>query len=193
MQTLKKEIQESIVDIAARLFYNQGFEETSMRQIANEMQMSVSNLYKYFKNKEDLFNEIVKGYYIKYMAGFSKFISEEQYHEDNFNSESNSFLVHAIFESIKTDPIKFVLLMDKSKGTKYVGFKYEVLLLLEKHIMKGIQQHNKQEYIIKILVSNFFHGVVEIARNYQSDEWALKNIDLLVKYHMNGMHSLYKQ
>lgn len=190
VQILKKEIQENIIITATQLFYNQGFEDTSMRQIANELHMSVSNLYKYFKNKEDLFDEIVRGYHSKYLANFKKFVSHQG--EDSFDLGSNSLLAQSIFRSIESDHIKFVLLMDKSKGTKFSGFKDEVISLLVAHILHGITTSNQREYMIKIVVSNFFNSIVEIAKDYKNDKWALDNITLLVKYHMSGMHSLYK-
>jgi len=190
MQTLKKDIRENIVNTSVKLFYKQGFDKTSTRQIAGELNMSVSNLYKYFKNKEDIFDDIIKGYYENYLVGFSKFISHEN--NDSFDDESNQFLAKAIFESIKNNQIKFVLLMDKSKGTKYASFKDEMITNLEKHISKGIHETNKDEYIIKIFVRNFFYGIVEIAKHYKNDDWAFKNISLLVQYHMNGISVLYK-
>lgn len=190
MQILKTEIHEAIIDAAIQLFYNQGFEDTSMRQIANKLDMSVSNLYKYFKNKEDLFSEIVKGYYTQYLVNFKKFISHEE--KDSFDSDSNTLMAQAIFQSIKADNVKFVLLMDKSKGTKYADFKDEIAGLLSKHILQGIDVSNKQKYMVKFLVRNFFNGIIEIAKDYKNDKWAFENLKILVKYHMNGMQSLYK-
>jgi len=190
MQILKDEIRKKIIQIATQLFYDYGFEKTSTRQIALELNMSVSNLYKYFKNKEEIFDEIINVYYSNYSSGFSKFISHEN--KDSFDEESIQFLAKAIFESIKHNQIKFVLLMDKSKGTKYALFKEEMIDNLEKHISKGIHESNKDEYIIKIFVRNFFYGIVEIAKHYKNDDWALKNINLLVQYHMNGIYVLYK-
>jgi AcrR family transcriptional regulator len=190
MQILKKDIRENILKVAVKLFYKQGFEKTSTRQIAMELKMSVSNLYKYFKNKEDIFDEIIKDYYENYREGFSKIISHES--KDNFDDESTNFLAIAIFERIKNDQIKFVLLMDKSNGTKYASLKDEMMTSLEKHISKDIQESYKDEYMIKIFVRNFFYGIIEIAKQYKNDDWAFKNISLLVQYHMNGISILYK-
>lgn len=190
MQILKDDIRKKIIDTATQLFYNYGFEKTSTRQIALELNMSVSNLYKYFKNKEDIFDEIISVYYNHYLTGFSKFISHEN--KDSFDDDSTQFLAKAIFESLKDNQIEFVLLMDKCKGTRYESFKDEIMSSLEKHIRKDIQESNKDEYIIKIFVRNFFYGIVEIAKHYKNDDWAFKNISLLVRYHMTGISVLYK-
>lgn len=190
MQVLKKEVQENIISIATKLFYINGFEDTSMRQLAGELGMSVSNLYKYFKSKEDLFSEIVKGYHTQYLTNFKKFVSHKEM--DSFDADGNQQLTQALFGSIKSDHVKFVLLMDKSRGTKYAKFKAEVSTLLSKHVLQGISTASKQEYMVKLVVRNFFSGIIEIAKEYKNDEWAYSNLSLLVKYHMSGMQSLYK-
>jgi hypothetical protein len=82
--------------------------------------------------------------------------------------------------------------MDKSNGTKYASLKDEMMTSLEKHISKDIQESYKDEYMIKIFVRNFFYGIIEIAKQYKNDDWAFKNISLLVQYHMNGISILYK-
>ena len=46
--------KEKLVQIAADLFSTKGFKGTSIRDIANEMNMSISNIYHYFGNKEGL-------------------------------------------------------------------------------------------------------------------------------------------
>ncbi len=190
MQVLKDDIRERIVSTATRLFYAHGFAQTTMRQIADDAEMSVSNLYKYFKNKEDLFGEIVKAYHVAYLAGFKRFVSHED--KDGFDEDGNSALTHALFDSIKSDPMKFVLLMDKSRGTRYENFKDEVVGILSEHILRDISAANKQEYMVRLLVRNFFGGIAEVAKNYINDRWALRNLGLLVRYHMNGMKALYE-
>ncbi|NJK97716.1 MAG: helix-turn-helix transcriptional regulator [Bacteroidales bacterium] len=59
MQIQKPEIREKILARSMSLFYMHGFEKTTMRQIGSGIGMSVSNLYKYFRNKEVLFDELV--------------------------------------------------------------------------------------------------------------------------------------
>ncbi len=46
--------KEKLVQVAADLFSTKGFKGTSIRDIANAMDMSISNIYHYFGNKEGL-------------------------------------------------------------------------------------------------------------------------------------------
>lgn len=59
-QVLKKEKQDSILKISRNLFLTKGYEKTSMKDIANKADLSVGNLYHYYKNKADIAFSIVK-------------------------------------------------------------------------------------------------------------------------------------
>lgn len=59
-QILKKEKQESILKISRNLFLTKGYEKTSMKDIADKTDLSVGNLYHYYKNKADIAFSIVK-------------------------------------------------------------------------------------------------------------------------------------
>jgi AcrR family transcriptional regulator len=53
MQDLQ-ESKEKLIKVATHLFASKGFRGTSIRDIANSMGMSISNIYHYFDNKEGL-------------------------------------------------------------------------------------------------------------------------------------------
>jgi TetR/AcrR family transcriptional regulator len=49
-----------IIQSAERVFFKQGFENSTMDDVANEAELSKGTLYLYFESKEDLFYEIAK-------------------------------------------------------------------------------------------------------------------------------------
>lgn len=59
MQKLKPEIRTKILTNALTLFYKKGYEDTTMRRIAAKSHITVGNIYRYFKNKEILFDEVI--------------------------------------------------------------------------------------------------------------------------------------
>lgn len=59
MQVLKECIRERIEMSAIKLFREFGFEKVSMRRIAKESHMTVGNIYRYYKNKDHLFESLV--------------------------------------------------------------------------------------------------------------------------------------
>src|SRR5665647_1171720 len=67
MEMSMKEIKEQekeqrrnyILDVAEKLFFSRGYDDVSMDDIANEVELNKATLYLYFKNKESLFFAIV--------------------------------------------------------------------------------------------------------------------------------------
>ena len=55
MQYSKDDIQKEILKAAEKVFLENGFPKASMREIAQEAQVGLSNIYNYFKSKDDIF------------------------------------------------------------------------------------------------------------------------------------------
>ena len=60
MQYLKEDIQEKILHIAEEVFSEKGYKDASMREIASRTGITVSNIYHYFTNKDEIFRTILK-------------------------------------------------------------------------------------------------------------------------------------
>jgi len=58
-QILKPEAREKIIESAKSEFLKRGYEDSSMRRIRLHSGMTVGNLYRYFKNKDELVNLVV--------------------------------------------------------------------------------------------------------------------------------------
>ena len=61
MQVLKDELRHKILLESEYLFLQRGYDRTSLQMIADKVNISKSNLYHYFKNKEELFYELTDG------------------------------------------------------------------------------------------------------------------------------------
>lgn len=186
MNILKDEIRNKILSVAENLFYQNGFRDTTTRSIANGVGVSVSNLYLYYENKEAIFYGVIDGFYEYFTNGFKAFLN---LHDKN--SEVYSDISHAFQSIIKADQKKFVIITDKSQGTKYEGFKEQIISILNNHMNSQVNKYfDQDELIIYILAKNFIEGIVEIAKNYKDECWLEKSINTLVFYHMTGMKHL---
>ncbi len=56
----KLQRRKDIIDAAEIVFFEKGFDNTTMDEIANKVELSKGTLYLYFKSKEELFLEIIK-------------------------------------------------------------------------------------------------------------------------------------
>ena len=59
MRVLKDDKYRSILRAARKEFILRGFKDASMRTIAKDANVGLSNIYNYFKNKDEIFLEIV--------------------------------------------------------------------------------------------------------------------------------------
>lgn len=59
MQFKKEDIRQTIIDKAREEFLIKGFKDASLRTIAKDAGVGLSNIYNYFKNKDDLFCEVL--------------------------------------------------------------------------------------------------------------------------------------
>ncbi|MDD3128787.1 MAG: helix-turn-helix domain containing protein [Candidatus Izemoplasmatales bacterium] len=59
MQVLKESVRNAIVEGAILEFFEYGFQNANMRRIADRANITVGNIYRYYRNKETLFKEIL--------------------------------------------------------------------------------------------------------------------------------------
>ena len=70
-QRERSEMHDAIADAAVELFVSEGFENTSMRRIAEKIEYTPGSIYSYFKDKDEILFEIHK-------RGFNKLFEELQ-------------------------------------------------------------------------------------------------------------------
>lgn len=58
-----KTTKDKVIDAASQLFYHNGFQGTSVRDIAQKARVNISQISYYFKNKQGLLEYIVTHYY----------------------------------------------------------------------------------------------------------------------------------
>ncbi len=56
----KQEMQKRILDAAMKMFLEEGYEKTSLRNIAEKIEYSPATIYLYFKDKDELLYEVQK-------------------------------------------------------------------------------------------------------------------------------------
>ncbi|WP_305555072.1 TetR/AcrR family transcriptional regulator [Methanobrevibacter sp. V74] len=184
VQVLKDDVKNRIFEAALNEFYKKDFKSANLRSIANEADVSVGLIYSYFNNKEDLFDEIVKP------AINISFENFNYKNTDPYNVFIN-FERDMILELLDNHKI-FVILADKSSGTKYEEYKEQLVENLTIHISENIDKshfNNKLEsddVFIHILANTFIEGILEIARHYKGKKWAESMLDLFAEYYYNG-------
>jgi len=68
MQIKKGNVKQKIKKSAKELFFVMPYKDVSMRDVAQKSGMTVGNIYRYYENKEILFDDIVKSCFDEVMT-----------------------------------------------------------------------------------------------------------------------------
>lgn len=63
--------EERILKVAQRIFAQKGYKSTTTQEIADKAKVNKAMIYYYFKNKEDLYIEVLKNFFKKISSSFS--------------------------------------------------------------------------------------------------------------------------
>lgn len=157
MQTQKKDIRKKILEVARTEFLDKGFKNASMRTIAKKSNVGLSNIYNYFKNKNEIFCDVLSGLLaamnrVMEQHNSSEYISTDIFTSDKYMRSQIDMFV-GLVENYKED---FKLLLLKSAGSSLENFRDEVT---DKHTQTGKEYIGmmKQKYPeINGDISDFF-------------------------------------
>ncbi len=184
-QILKDESRIKILDSAKEEFLEKGFEGASMRDIAKKSGMTVGNLYRYFRNKEDINDQIVSGTLSKIDEILKDLTS------DNVSMEARVFNIKAdvsqlsrlldelsyrLVDTYNEHPIEFNILMMNSDLHDQITrwFSKAISSLIDQHFIMDGRSRQKQLLSDAYAVS-IFTGIKDIFLNSSDvDEDVLK-------------------
>lgn len=187
-QVLKEEIFERIFQSGVEVFYEKDFRSAKMKDVAERAHIPVGLIYSYYENKEELFNKIASSLPVN----FEKLIEEEERAEGLPSERYKNVAEKHLLDLLEHHKI-FVILMDKSKGTKYEDSKEKMIAAIEQHIKSVLSKKAHQTYndmLYHILASNFTESILEVARHYENREFARTMLDLVTKCYYEGVDSL---
>ncbi len=183
MQVLKDEIRKQILETAEQLFFEYGFIGTTTRMIAKQVGISVSHLYLYYENKEALYSAITDPFIQYFTQSLDLFLNHKKEFDD-----MGAQLSQIAFELIKSNRCKLLLVLEKSKGTKYESFKIKLIEELKRHIQTQMNSkiHNK-ELLAHVFAKGLIEGIIVIATEYKDKEQLKHNLECMMNYHADGI------
>lgn len=75
--------EKKFVEEATKLFFNQGYEGTSIRGICKEVKCEVGLFYYYFESKDQLFDICLEEFFIPYNAKFQEAVDKAKENPEN--------------------------------------------------------------------------------------------------------------
>ena len=157
MQIQKDDIRKKILKVARKEFIEKGFKDASMRSIAKNAGVGLSNIYNYFRNKDEIFREILSGLLkaldnVMEEHNSSKYISIDIFSSEEYmHSQINMFV--ELIDNYKED---FKLLLFKSSGSSLENFREECTELHTRTGKEYITQMKEKYPSINADISKFF-------------------------------------
>jgi AcrR family transcriptional regulator len=204
MQILKDEIRNKILGAALQEFKREGYAKASMREIAKAAGVTSGNIYRYFANKEQLFDAIVMPVYEQYTARMTdmrekiegSYLKEAQVTPSYFRNIEIAFV-----ELFKIYSGELTILLIGSEGSKYENVRSEIFHIafsvLERVFIKVNRSpeplNDKGIALARMLAHSIVEGLCLILRdNDKGDELAYL-VDQLLFVHTKGIEALINQ
>lgn len=158
MQVLKEEVRQRIIKSAKKEFKNNGFDKASMRDIADSARMTVGNLYRYYKNKEDMFDALIGDLYQEI-----KKLPKETPQKGEGKVDG---ILNKLVELQRKNKSEWLILFNTAKGSKYFRAVEDVYVLLTEALVENFTGRDGfDETIAKPIAHATINGLNTILQN----------------------------
>ncbi|MEK5024324.1 TetR/AcrR family transcriptional regulator [Paenibacillus sp. FSL M7-1046] len=200
MQAKKDEVKKEIESAALKVFFRKGFADAKMNDIADEIHISVGNIYTYFKNKKDLFYSVVPPSLVDYLKNVlveSIRIDNQTFFNDA-NNDKKSAIVQEQMNLLTQYSMQIVIIFEKNKGTVYSNAKNELIDLMIETKKPYLKDHYKRYEIgteenmilLNIIASNVINMILDLLKREMSADSRKRIFEALSLYWLHGVKGL---
>jgi AcrR family transcriptional regulator len=190
MQMPKEEIRKSILAAAKQEFLKKGFEKASVRTITSNAKTSKSNVYNYFKNKDELFCSVVEPTLSNMKAGLGKIQERNRNNREAYSMNAQKDVIITIMSFIYANTEDFKLLLFCSAGSSLAGFKAEVTRQLAKLLADWVAIAAPDKKLTDLFINSiagFYVGAIErLLAEEITRERAAEHFDEFLKFVYGG-------
>ena len=149
-QVLKEEIRENILKAALQEFFDKGYKTAAMRNIARQAKIPTGLIYSYYENKDALFDAVLRPVLYDWERVLTAGGENESQHTDSEIyglSKAETECILNLFDHRQ----EFIILIDKSGGTKYENEKERFIRDIEEHLNKHRNDDTDDEIFSHII------------------------------------------
>jgi AcrR family transcriptional regulator len=171
MQYQKEEVRARIRKSALDEFEKYGFSGANMRRIAKGARVATGNLYRYFKSKVEIFDEIVKAGYMNIAALMDEAAKLEEYGRGDVKLLAR-YITAGIMKIHASYGRELLIIADKSAGSKHENFLQVLCEMVFARIKREMSFEIKDtdDLLIRILSTGFVEGIFMILRSVKEPE-----------------------
>lgn len=200
VQAKKEEVKREVENAALKIFSQKSYLDTKMSDIAKEANVSVGNIYTYFKNKEDLFYSVVPE---RLMIFLKEYLVESvhTYNKNYLNNKQNKdydFLTEDHINMVIKYRMQLLIIFEKSKGTRYENAKEDlinsIVVAKRTYLRKDHKRYNlcveESVRLMKIIINSLINMVLDVLKEDMSEESRITIFKALNIYRLYGINGL---
>ncbi|MCR8630107.1 TetR/AcrR family transcriptional regulator [Paenibacillus radicis (ex Xue et al. 2023)] len=174
-----------------------------MRNIAGSAGVAIGNVYRYYKNKDELFDELIRPVYERYEANMAEMGQKLNLSYSNDLPDVLKYyskIEATLIDLFKTFTAEMTIVFNRSEGTKYAHAKHDLIHLsfsvIESMILKAKRNEFLNEYetaLARMLSSSLVEGLCLILRDNEEGDTYNKLVDQLLIIYSAGLNSVIQQ
>ena len=200
-QILKDDVRDNIIESAKQEFEEYGFEKSSMRRIALKSKMTVGNLYRYFKSKEELSETIVSPTYQAINSVVEKLSGGSvQFGTDGTGFSASPEEMHQMLNSLAESLVEIhkkhrtelnILMMGSKLNKELTDWFTNVLANMAEANFPQFKATDPQvQLLAKCYADAIFSGIKTILRSWTGDDTSLQN---MIQIYLNSYLLILEQ
>ena len=190
MQYLKKEIRERILAAAIEEFKEQGYADASIRNIANNAEISLGNIYRYYTNKESLYFAVIN----PFMESVQQFVENEFSFTDKTMKEVAETLIS--FLTQYNDELLIICRGNTVHYDTFVGYIIEAIAGKIKELVQSVYPEIDSKIhtpdLYAAIANGFLTSFFRIIKNGDSKETQERKARELITFYFGHMKDRFE-
>ena len=184
--------KDEILDAASKLFARLGFKKTTLDEVAGDVGIVKSALYRYFSNKEDLFNAVIDHFAKEHMEVIEKAVRGASGTEDKLRALLIAGHGAAVARTRNVAmPLEVWRELKPLVDECTEGYKRSAIDGIRRILEEGVRRGElvcEDPQMVAVLMHSYAHHQMELAHRGEIDErQGEKNLNLVVDVLMDGL------
>ncbi len=201
-QYLKDDVQRRIAAAALRIFATEGFRAATMARIARDAGISTGNIYRYYENKEVLFDEVVPPKLVRDLGRLVRGRVKALEGVEDVRALEPGSTWHVISQELLELSIEHrlavAILLKNAEGTRYEGFAEEMVASLSKLAVQHFRAIDPDVYVgptvrlnLEIVYRNLLGAMVRILTELEEPALIAEAVEEYARFHLAGLQALF--
>lgn len=197
-QYLKDEVQEAILAAALEVFARKGFRSASMAEIASAARVSTGNIYRYFENKNALYEAAVPD---SFVTTFQRLL-RQRVEAARGVKDLRKLEPGAPYRLISEEALAFslgnrlrvVVLLSSPEGTPHEHFAEKLVQFLLESATAHFHARPSPptRFALEELYRNYVTTLGRILRHFEEEQAIREAVEALSRYHLTGLAALFE-